>query len=57
MVLSWCSHINALYGELPAQRNAQTLAHTNHIGEMPAQRRARRLIYPPARLPAPQNDR
>jgi hypothetical protein len=37
MVLSWYSHINALYGELPANATLKLWHTPNHLGEMPAQ--------------------
>jgi hypothetical protein len=55
MFLSWCSHVNALYRELPANATLKLWHTPTTSARCPRKRRARRLILPPARLPAPQN--
>jgi hypothetical protein len=47
MVLSWCSHINAPYGELPANATLKLWHTPTTLARCPRRRRTRRLIYPP----------
>jgi hypothetical protein len=46
MVLSWCSHTNVLYGELPANVTLKLWHTPTKLARCPRSAGARGLIYP-----------